>query len=69
MSERRRSECRHPDNDRVEHEAERQIDDGADNDGDDVVFTATDRDRRRARIGTVFQRDAVIDRPSQHRAE
>ena len=63
------AEHRHADDDRMKDEAERQIDDRADDDGDHIVFAAADRYRRRTGIAAVFQRDAVIHRPSQHRAE
>ena len=69
MPQRRRAERRHADDDRMEHEAEREIDDRADDDGDHVVFAAARRNRRRAGIAAALERDAIIHRPGQHRAE
>src|SRR5262245_9731246 len=62
VPQRRRSECRDANHDRMENEAERQIDDRADDDGDDVVFGAADRNWRCARILAVFECDQVIHR-------
>jgi hypothetical protein len=53
----------------MEHEAERQIDDRADDDGDDVVFGAADRNWRGTRIGAAFQGNAIIHRPGEYRPE
>jgi len=39
----------------MKHEAEREIEDGADDDRDDVVAPAADRDRRRPGIAAALQ--------------
>ena len=53
----------------MENEAERQIDYGADDDGDDVVLGATKRNWRRAGIFAALKRDAIVHRPGQYRSE
>jgi hypothetical protein len=62
------AEYRHP-QERVEHEADGEIDQGSDYDGDHIVPPAANWDRRPARIGAGFQRDAVVDRPAEDRSE
>src|SRR5262245_26488757 len=69
MPQRRRCECRDANHHRMEDEAERQIDDSADDNGDDVILGAADRDWRCAGIFTAFECDPVIYRPGQHRPE
>src|SRR5947209_395659 len=50
---------------RMEHEADREIEKRADHHGDHVVLPAADRDFRRARRGAALERDAVVDRPAE----
>src|SRR5262249_29824198 len=63
------SKRRDADDDRMKHEAQRQIDDRADDDGDDVFRGPANRNRRRAWIRTILERDAVVYRPGEHRSE
>src|SRR5437588_10935352 len=66
---RRRCEGRNANHHRMENEAERQIDYGADNDGDDVVLGTANRYWRRAGIFAALKRDAIVHRPGQYRSE
>ena len=58
-----------PDHHRMEHEAEREITDDADDHGGDVVLQSALGNRRPPRIAAVFEGDAIIDGPGQHRSE
>ena len=53
----------------MEQEAEREIEQRPDHDGDDVVAASADRDRRRTGIGAALERDAVVHRPGEERTE
>src|SRR3954463_11057729 len=57
------------DHDRMERKGQRQINDNADRNRDQVVADAAHRNRRAAGILAMFQRNAVIHRPAQERAE
>src|ERR1700738_2984744 len=69
VPKRRRCEGRNANHDRMENKAERQIDYGADDDGDDVVLDAAQRNWRRTGIVAALERDAIIHRPGQCRSE
>src|SRR5215831_13714616 len=58
-----------PDHYRVEHEAERKIEDDADDHGSDVVPKSAFGNRRSRRIAAVLDGDTIIDGPRQHRSE
>src|SRR5258706_15681630 len=58
-----------PDYHRVEHEAEREIEDDADDHGGDVVLQSAFRNRRSPGIAAVLEGDPIIDGPGQHRSE
>src|SRR4051794_19783813 len=66
---RRPAENRYPDDEGMEDQTERKIEQRADDDRDDVVAAPADRERRRAGIGAALERDPVIDRPGEDRAE
>ena len=51
-----RSEHRQPDHQRMEDEAEREIENRPDDDGGDVVPASADRDRRCARVAAALER-------------
>src|SRR5262245_48505487 len=63
------AEHHHTNYERMEYQAERQIQNGADDDRGDIVLASAQRNRQPAGIAAVLERDAVIDRPGQHRAE
>ena len=54
---------------RMEHEAERKIENRANDDRDDIVAPAADRNRRSPGIAAPLQRNPVVHRPGEHRAE
>src|SRR5258706_15526727 len=58
-----------PDYHRVEHEAEREIEDYADDHGGDVVLQSAFGNGRSPGIAAAFEGDPVIDGPGQHRSE
>src|ERR1700761_7614542 len=63
------SEHGNADDDGVEYKTKGEIGDAPDRDRDQVIATAADRDRRRADISAMLERDPVEHRPSQKRAE
>src|SRR5262245_39957268 len=65
----RRSEHLYPDHQRVEREGKGEKQDNADDDRADIVLPPADRNRRSARVAAALERDAIIDRPGQHRSE
>src|SRR5262245_10688185 len=69
MLERRRAEDRDTDHDGMEDETQREIKDGPHYERDGVVAMSADRDRWRAGIGSVFERDAIIPGPHEKGAE
>src|ERR1700694_6292662 len=58
-----------PDQIGVKPESEREIEERADHDRDDVVAASPARDRERARVAAALERDAVEHRPGEDRAE
>src|SRR6266403_3129493 len=58
-----------PDHDWMEHEAEREIEDDADDNRCDVVLQSAFGNRQAPRIAAVFEGDPIIDGPGQHRSE
>src|SRR4051812_29050962 len=53
----------------MEDEAEREIEQRPDHQRDDIVAAPADRERWCAGIGAALERDPVIDRPGEDRAE
>src|SRR5262249_50524882 len=64
-----RAEDGDTDHDGMEDETQREIKDGPHHERDRVVAMPADRDRWRAGIGSVFERDAIIAGPREKGAE
>src|SRR4029077_19365477 len=67
VNQRGRTEHRHSDPYRMEHQSERQIDNGSDHDRNDIILASPVWDRRGARIAAMLKRNAIVDRPGEYR--
>src|SRR6266404_2669502 len=66
---RRRAEHGDANHERMENKAEGKIEDRPHNERDRVIAMATHRDRGCAGIASVLERNAIVNRPGEERAE
>src|SRR5262245_66505934 len=66
---RRRAEHRDADDERMENETERKIEHGPHDERDRVIAMAARGNRGRTGIASVLERNAIVNRPGEKRAE